>query len=194
MKPIGSLTPRISSAAALRNGRPESETEERIGAAERHALVLLSGYRRIDCDDPENWTTNAVAVLARYPEAVMAELCHPQSGLQTRIKWPPTSQEIREAGDIAMDRYLARERRAQLAQHRVLLNTPRGLLPEAKALPLLEAERKRMLAGFDALQADLRPARKREPPNMDLLKPRPVEPLSALAKAALGLKPAEAAE
>lgn len=124
----------------------------------------------------------------------MAEICHPQTGMQVRIKWPPTPVEIREAGDIALDRKLARERRAQLSKHRVLLDTPYGMKPEEEAAPILQAEREQVIAGFSALQADLRPVRKREAPDMSLLTPRPVAPLSALAKHALGIKPAEAAE
>jgi hypothetical protein len=180
---IGSLVQSTASSVALRRERPESESEDRLEAAERHAAVMLSAYRKIDCDDPEAWTTATVAILARYPADVMAELCHPQSGIQTRIKWPPVPQEIREHGDIAMDRKLARDRRAQLAQHRVLLNTPRGLLPEPVAAPILEEERKRTAAAFDALQDDLKPSRKLKPPNMELLKPRPVEALSPAARA-----------
>jgi hypothetical protein len=94
---IGNLIQSELSSVALRRERPESESEDRLEAAERHAAVMLSAYRKIDCDDPEAWTTATVAVLARYPDDVMAEICHPQSGIQTRIKWPPVPQEIREA-------------------------------------------------------------------------------------------------
>jgi hypothetical protein len=152
---IGNLIQSELSSVALRRERPESESEERLEAAERHAAVMLSAYRKIDCDDPEAWTTATVAVLARYPDDVMAEICHPQSGIQTRIKWPPVPQEIREAGDIALERKVSRERRAQLAQHRVLLDTPYGPKPEPEAVPILEAERQRVIAGFDKLKQDM---------------------------------------
>jgi hypothetical protein len=172
---IGNLIQSELSSVALRRERPESESEERLEAAERHAAVMLSAYRKIDCDDPEAWTTATVAVLARYPDDVMAEICHPQSGIQTRIKWPPVPQEIREAGDIALERKASRERRAQLAQHRVLLDTPYGPKPEPEAVPILEAERQRVIAGFDKLKQDMAalkvageaPRPDRPPPGLD---------------------------
>jgi hypothetical protein len=147
------------------------------------AFAVLSSYRNSDVDDPEGFVANAIAVLTNYSEAVVREVCAPGTGIQTKIKWPPTQQEFRQECERVAGEHGNRERRAQLAQHRVLLNTPRGLLPEPVAAPILEEERKRAAAAFDSLQTDLRPARKRGPPNMDLLKPRPVEPLSAAAKA-----------
>lgn len=171
-KSIGNLTHTVSSAVGL---RPESESSDRIALAKQHAFVMLSAYRKIDCDDPEAWTTATVAVLALYPADVMAEICHPQSGIQTRIKWPPTAQEIREAGDIALDRKLARERREKLRKHRVLLDTPYGPRPEPEAAPMLEAERQRIIAGFEQLKRDLqankgaseKPRSDRPPPGLD---------------------------
>lgn len=137
---------------------------------------------------------NAIAVLSRYEEAVVAEACGPGVGLQTRSKWLPTVSEIREACEQSLQAKVDRDRRARLAQHRVLIDTHHGPMPEPEAAKLSEDERRRIIAGFGGLQADLRPVRKREPPNMDLLKPRPVAPLSALAKNAFGISPQEAAE
>jgi hypothetical protein len=140
------------------------------------------------------YVANAVAVVSRYREEVVAQVCGPGTGIQTRQKWLPTVSEIREACELAVQDGVDRERRRQLAEHRVLIDTRHGPMPEPEFAKLSESERERIVAGFDGLQADLKPARKREPPNMDLLKPRPVAPISALAKHALGLKPQEAAE
>jgi hypothetical protein len=163
-------------------------------AAKVSAFAVLSSYRNSDVDDPEGFVANAVAVLTNYPEAVVQEVCRPGTGIQTKIKWPPTQQEFRQECERVATEHANRERRRQLTEHRVLIDTRHGPMPEPEFSRLPEAERERIVAGFDGLQADLKPARKRAPPNMDLLQPRPVAPLSALAKHALGIKPQEATE
>jgi hypothetical protein len=84
-------------------------------------------------DDPEGYVTNALAVLTRYPEAVVKEVCEPGAGIQTRIKWPPTQSELREACERVAGEHASRERREMLATHRVLIDTPQGLRPETEA-------------------------------------------------------------
>jgi hypothetical protein len=97
----------------------------------------MSAYRSHDVDDPRGFVANAVAVLQRYPETVVEEVCRPGYGIQTRIKWPPSQAELREACERVAGERANRERRALLNKHRVLLDTPQGLKPEAEATRLL---------------------------------------------------------
>jgi hypothetical protein len=113
--------------------------------AKAYALSLLGSYRTTDVDDPAVYVANAVAVLTRYGEGVVAQVCGPGIGIQTRQKWLPTVSELREACDQIVGEQAARERRALLAEHRVLIDTPYGPKPEAEGLALLaspEAQRR----------------------------------------------------
>jgi hypothetical protein len=124
-------------------------------AAEALAIFVLGSYRAAEATDPNVFISTATAVICGFSEDVAKAALNPKTGLQTRSKWLPTISEIREACEQAAQAKADRERREQLAKHRVLLDTPRGLLPEPEAEPILEAERQRVLAGFAQLKRDI---------------------------------------
>jgi hypothetical protein len=100
---------------------------------------LLGAYRSSDVDDPKVFMMNTVAVLMRYSEEIVRAVCDPGSGIQVHSKWLPTVSEIREACEKAAGEFANRERRRQLNEHRVLLDTPWGAKPEREGLALLQS-------------------------------------------------------
>jgi hypothetical protein len=78
---------------------------------------------------------DAVAVvLAEYPQAVMATVTDPRTGLPGKSKWPPSVPEVREACEIEMApirRQMARERASSMAP---ALAAPEDESPSYEAL------------------------------------------------------------
>jgi hypothetical protein len=65
--------------------------------------VLMSAYRTDQFANPESFATQAAMVLERYSEEVVEFVTSPVTGLQRRLKWPPTIAELSEACDEAID-------------------------------------------------------------------------------------------
>jgi hypothetical protein len=198
-RPLVEVLPN-SSAPSLRQNLQSCEPVK----AKMFSLNILGSYRNSDVDDPKIYVTNAAAVLCRYPELVAAEVCAPGSGIQARQKWLPTVSELREACEAALAEHQARERRAMLAKHRVLIDTPHGPQPEAEAEKPSQEARDRAVAHW---QQAVRPSlqtqevtadRIGEPPGLtederrrwyqhkaDAMRARSHEPLPKLSEAAL---------
>jgi hypothetical protein len=100
---------------------------------------VLGAYRAADVSDPATYISTASAVISGFSEEVATEALNPRNGLQTRSKWLPTISEIREACEQVAQAKADRERRALLNKHRVLLDTPYGLKPEAEGLAFLQS-------------------------------------------------------
>lgn len=107
--------------------------------AKAYTLTLAGAYRSSDVDDPQVFLANTVAVLTGYTEEVASAVCHPRTGIQRRLKWPPSVAELVEACDKEAGELANRERRTLLNKHRVLLDTPWGAKPEAEGLALLQS-------------------------------------------------------
>lgn len=72
----------------------------------RQSQILFSAYRRDDFSDPEGFFAQLGVVFEGYPDPVIVAVTDPRTGLQRRIKWPPTIAEVVEACDaevVAMD-------------------------------------------------------------------------------------------
>lgn len=67
------------------------------------ARMIFSAYRRDDFADPDMFVLQLGIVLERYPDDVIGELSHPLSGIQRRLKRPPSIADIVEAAEAAMD-------------------------------------------------------------------------------------------
>jgi hypothetical protein len=200
-KPLAEVLPNSSVPSLKRN----SQTCEPV-KAKVFSLNLLGSYRSSEVDDPKVYVTNAAAVLCRYPEWVAAQVCGPGTGIQTRQKWLPTVSELREACEAAVAEHQARERRAQLARHRVLIDTPYGPKPEAEAEKPSQEARDRAIAHWEqnvrpTLQVqEVKADRKGEPPGLnederrrwyqhkaDAMRARSHEPLPKLSAEALAI-------
>jgi hypothetical protein len=65
----------------------------------RCQLAVFSAYRIDQFADPDGFKNQLGAVLEQYPEEVITYICDPRTGIQRRLKWPPTISEMVEACD-----------------------------------------------------------------------------------------------
>lgn len=59
--------------------------------------MLFSAYRREDFADPEGFVAQLGLVLTEFSDEVVIYVTSPRTGLQRRLKWPPTISEVIEA-------------------------------------------------------------------------------------------------
>jgi hypothetical protein len=126
-------------------------------AAEAIALRLLDCFGRASVGNPDVWVDEVAAILMRYDETIVAEAFQPGIGLQSRSRYLPNWPEIREACEAVAAERARVERREQLARHRVLIDTPLGLLPESEVDPSVLR-----LAGPPLAEPELTPQQRRE--------------------------------
>ena len=63
-----------------------------------HCLkALFCAYRTDQYADAEGFMVSAGAVLEQFPDEVISYVTDPRTGIQRRLKWPPTINEIVEA-------------------------------------------------------------------------------------------------
>lgn len=79
----------------------------------RCCLALFSSYRNDQYADAEGFKTCLGAVLEGFPDEVIRYVCDPRTGLQRRMKWPPTISEVVEACEEHQE-YL---RKAKASRH-----------------------------------------------------------------------------
>lgn len=169
----------------------QRERAAREAHAEKCALVIFSAYNRADYNEPELFVANAVTMLAQFSEAVMSEVTNPRTGIHTRLKWPPKLPELREWCERVEAEHKARERRELLARHRVLIDTPHGLVPEAEApseKPSQEA-RDRAVAHWEEVKAGFEGEKRKQATagRLEELHGQTLPKLSARALETLGL-------
>lgn len=138
---------RIVSNLPSTGGRPTTRTSP--DAAEAVAITILDSYGRDSVRDPDAWIDTAAAVLIHFAPEVVREAFEPGLGLQTRLKWPPKPCELREACERIVADHAARERRAMLAKHRVLIDGPQGLQPPEFYEPPTQDARDRAVAYWE---------------------------------------------
>lgn len=76
------------------------------------AQRLFSAYRRDEFADPDGFLAQLGMVFEDYPDPVIMAVTSPRTGIQRRIKWPPSIAEVVEACDAEM---VAIETRARYA-------------------------------------------------------------------------------
>lgn len=59
--------------------------------------ALFSAYRPDQYADPEAFMVSLGAVLEQFPDEVILYITDPRTGIQRRLKWPPTISEVVEA-------------------------------------------------------------------------------------------------
>lgn len=59
--------------------------------------MLFSAYRKDEFSDPESYLAQLGIVLEGFADEVIVAVTHPRTGLQRRLKWPPTIAEVVEA-------------------------------------------------------------------------------------------------
>lgn len=87
---------RISQSSEPSNGSSKAFRAKMIT---RQVMCLFSAYRRDDFADPEGFVVQLGAILERYPDSVIGYVTSPHTGLQRRLKFPPSIAEVVEACD-----------------------------------------------------------------------------------------------
>lgn len=75
--------------------------------------ILIGCYRRADFSDPEVFAQAAQALLMAYPRSVVVAVMNPVTGIASRLQWPPSIAEIKQALEAEDD---GQKRRAKAAQ------------------------------------------------------------------------------
>jgi hypothetical protein len=172
----------VSQQSLDANSKPTSSGCDPL-KARAYAIALLGSYRSTEVDDPAVYAANSAAVLCRYPEHIVAEVCGPGTGIQTRQKWLPTVSELHAACEQALGEQVARERRELLAKHRVLIDTPYGPKPEEEAARISQEARDRAVARWEEIKAGFEGEKRRKARarRLEELQGQPVPGISAKA-------------
>jgi len=59
--------------------------------------MILSGYRKADYHNLEMFMAQASVNLMKFPQEIIEYVSAPETGIQTRLKWPPSLAEIVDA-------------------------------------------------------------------------------------------------
>jgi hypothetical protein len=59
--------------------------------------MILAGYRKADYHNLEAFLTQAAIILAKFPQDIIEFVSAPETGIQTRLQWPPSLAEILDA-------------------------------------------------------------------------------------------------
>lgn len=88
-------------------------------AAER-AKLLFGCYRTGDANDPETYVAAITAILARFPEDIITQVTHPDTGLPSNGKgWLPTVKEVKDACNEAYEPILQNELRLKRIREQI---------------------------------------------------------------------------
>jgi hypothetical protein len=122
------------------NAQSETQSEMSSGLLKilppwsiKAATMVLGSYQETRVSDPKLWIATSAATLSTFPPEVVKEVCDPRFGIQTREEWPPNAAKFRAASEKVLGERQTRERRDYLNEHRVLIDTPRGPMPEHDA-------------------------------------------------------------
>lgn len=86
---------------------------------------LFCAYRTDQYADPEGFMVSLGVVLEGFPDEVITHVTDPRTGIQRRMKWPPTISEVIEACEEHQD-YLRKLRMAKPAYRVPPTEGPRG--------------------------------------------------------------------
>lgn len=66
--------------------------------------MLMGAYRQDQFASPQSFAAQAAMVLERYPKAVIETVTSPITGLQRKLKWPPSLAELSAECDSEKER------------------------------------------------------------------------------------------
>jgi len=70
----------------------------------KQARMIFSAYRRDDFADADGFVLQVAMVLERYPDPVIREVSSPITGIQRRLKYPPSLAELVDECDHVAER------------------------------------------------------------------------------------------
>ena len=77
--------------------------------------MIVGCYRKGEAEDAEIYLGALAAILAAYPEAIVARVADPRVGIAGRSQWLPTIAEVRHACEVEMAPIYAEMRRGARA-------------------------------------------------------------------------------
>lgn len=77
----------------------DSNNSFRAAMITRQAKQLFAAYRRDEFADPDGFVVQMGLVLQDYADEVIMAVTSPKTGIQRRLKWPPSIAEVVEACD-----------------------------------------------------------------------------------------------
>lgn len=83
------------------------------------ARMMFGFYRRDEANDPETYASGVAAILSDYPRSIIEYVTDARTGIPSKLKWPPSPAEVKEACEAE----LARMRRMQQPASRVRRST-----------------------------------------------------------------------
>lgn len=78
--------------------------QKRMAWIANHARLIYSAYRKDEFADPNSFLGQLGAVLERYPDWVIVQVCKSTSCIQLRYKTPPPMAAVAEACDAELAR------------------------------------------------------------------------------------------
>ena len=98
--------------------------------------MILSGYRKADYHNLQMFMAQAAMNLMKFPQEIIEYVSAPETGIQTRLKWPPSLAEI---VDACIAEQTWREKVARYS----------AMGPIAKRLPTAKIQRRAILRSND---------------------------------------------
>jgi hypothetical protein len=139
-------TPQIPPSQPLAKSDPRSEKAALIA---RQVEILFSAYRRADYEDPRGFILQLGSVLEDYRDDVIIHVTSPKTGIQRRLKWPPSIAEVVEACDACEESFRqawkSEQERAPI-ENRLALPAPPP--PPKMTVEEMEAKLGRKLGSF----------------------------------------------
>jgi hypothetical protein len=96
------------------------------------ARLLFGFYPKGQANDPDTYVLGIAALLADYPEDVIAHVTDVRTGIPSQVKWLPVPKEVKDACELQMD---IRRARVKAAQWQAQLKARRALPPPPKTSP-----------------------------------------------------------
>src|SRR5208337_2593031 len=78
------------------------------------AGMMFGFYRRDEANDPDHYAGGIAAILSDYPRSIVEYVTDVRTGVASRIKWPPSPADVKEACEAEM----ARVRRMRQPEHK----------------------------------------------------------------------------
>lgn len=76
--------------------------------------LLMSAYRKADYHDPEGFIATLGVILEQYPPEIVEYVTSPLTGIQRRLKFPPSPAEVVEACAAEIDHQVKVQRYSNL--------------------------------------------------------------------------------
>src|ERR1700754_4486555 len=89
-----------AAASSQRSTGSSQSSKQRKALILRCQKALFCAYRTDQYADPEGFMVSLGVVLEGFPDEVITHITDPRTGIQRRLKWPPTLNEVIDACEL----------------------------------------------------------------------------------------------